>query len=195
MHAFAPGDGAEAPSPLPLPLPPHALTDAAGSSARSPPSGPVWPPRAPPPPTFRPPPIVDANTVHPVITTAASPEYAVSLVRKARTHWLTPDEIHKILHNFRVYGLQPLSDVVERPPSGSLLLFEKSTVRNYRKDKHEWRCRKTCSSVAEYHMKLTVNGRKLVVASYAKHRTRPKFVRRLYRLVDDDSAVLVHKIR
>jgi len=71
-------------------------------------------------------------------------------------HWLF-QEIASVLLAFSRHGEWERGEVLERPPSGSMLLYNRNRVR-YRRDGYCWKKRKDGKTIREDHMKLKVQG-------------------------------------
>ena len=109
-------------------------------------------PRAQPPPPA-PPPRADAADV----------------LRAVHSRWLVNAEVLDVLLNARdKYGIVPESEPAHCPGSGSLLLFERSRIRGFRLDGHEWRKKKNGLQLAETHEKLKVDGELRLVCYYSQ---------------------------
>lgn len=76
------------------------------------------------------------------------------LLEAARYRWLRPDEICEILRehkNFQISTEHP-----NKPPSGSLFLFDRKVLKNFRRDGHIWRKKKDGKTMKESHETLQV---------------------------------------
>ncbi|URE08134.1 IQ calmodulin-binding motif [Musa troglodytarum] len=71
---------------------------------------------------------------------------------EAQHRWLRPAEICEILQNHRKFHIAP--EPPNRPPSGSLFLFDRKVLRYFRKDGHNWRKKKDGKTVKEAHERL-----------------------------------------
>jgi hypothetical protein len=114
------------------------------------------------------------------------------LVQEAQTRWLKPAEVLSILQN---YGKQQLADKPpQMPTSGSLFMFNKRVLRNFRKDGHSWRRKKDGRTVGEAHERLKVGNTTALNCYYAHGDQNPNFQRRCYWMLDPayDHIVLVH---
>ncbi|KAG0471305.1 hypothetical protein HPP92_015851 [Vanilla planifolia] len=85
------------------------------------------------------------------------------ILREAQNRWLRPLEICEILRNYGNFRIAP--EPQNKPPSGSLFLFDRKVLRYFRKDGHNWRKKKDGKTVKEAHEKL--KGSK---SSYIQHR-------------------------
>ncbi|KAL0643166.1 hypothetical protein Bca4012_041456 [Brassica carinata] len=77
------------------------------------------------------------------------------LLSEAQHRWLRPAEICEILRNYQKFHIA--SEPPNRPPSGSLFLFDRKVLRYFRKDGHNWRKKKDGKTVKEAHEKLKGN--------------------------------------
>lgn len=114
------------------------------------------------------------------------------LMAEACMRWLRPNEVHAILSNYTCFRVQP--QPVDNPPSGTLLLFDRKMLRNFRKDGHNWRKKKDGKTVQEAHEKLKIGNEERIHVYYARSEDDPNFYRRCYWLLDRDleRIVLVH---
>ncbi|KAG6436959.1 hypothetical protein SASPL_101866 [Salvia splendens] len=77
-----------------------------------------------------------------------------NISEEATSRWLRPNEIHAILSNhkyFTVY-VKPM----KLPTSGTIVLFDRKMLRNFRKDGHNWKKKKDGKTVKEAHEHLKV---------------------------------------
>ncbi|KAI3730814.1 hypothetical protein L1987_61992 [Smallanthus sonchifolius] len=116
----------------------------------------------------------------------------VDLVLEAQIRWLKPGEVLFILQNFEEQQLT--NEPVQKPPSGSLFLFNKRVLRFFRKDGHSWRRKKDGRTVGEAHEHLKVGNVEALNCYYAHGEANPNFQRRSYWMLDSgmDHIVLVH---
>ncbi|XP_052622957.1 calmodulin-binding transcription activator 4 isoform X2 [Lactuca sativa] len=114
------------------------------------------------------------------------------LVGEAHIRWLKPGEVLFILQNFEEKQLTHAPP--EKPPSGSLFLFNKRVLRFFRKDGHNWRRKKDGRTVGEAHERLKVGNVEALNCYYAHGEHNPSFQRRSYWMLDPlmDHIVLVH---
>ncbi|KAF6161491.1 hypothetical protein GIB67_009370 [Kingdonia uniflora] len=114
------------------------------------------------------------------------------LVQAAKSRWLRPAEVHFILQNHESYELT--DSVPQKPPGGSLFLYNKRVLRYFRKDGHDWRKKKTGKTVGEGHEKLRVGDVEALNCYYAHGEQDPKFQRRSYWMLDPayEHIALVH---
>ncbi|XP_062006848.1 calmodulin-binding transcription activator 3-like [Rosa rugosa] len=111
---------------------------------------------------------------------------------QAKHRWLRPKEIFEILQNNEKYHIS--SELANTPPGGSLFLFNKKRLRNFRKDGHNWRKRKDGKTVTEGNEKLKVGNVNVLHCYYAHGEENKNFQRRIYSMIEGDLShiVLVH---
>ncbi|KAF5448499.1 hypothetical protein F2P56_029027 [Juglans regia] len=114
------------------------------------------------------------------------------ILAEAQHRWLRPAEICEILHNYKKFQIAP--EPPNRPPSGSLFLFDRKVLRYFRKDGHNWRKKKDGKTVKEAHEKLKVGSVDVLHCYYAHGEENEKFQRRSYWLLEQDlmHIVFVH---
>ncbi|XP_021997158.1 calmodulin-binding transcription activator 4 isoform X2 [Helianthus annuus] len=114
------------------------------------------------------------------------------LVQEAQIRWLKPGEVLFILQNFE--ETQLTNEPPQKPPNGSLFLFNKRVLRFFRKDGHNWRRKKDGRTVGEAHERLKVGNVEALNCYYAHGELNPNFQRRSYWMLDQgmDHIVLVH---
>ena len=101
--------------------------------------------------------------------------------------WLKSHELLTLLSNPTSYNLTfSIHPPLVPPPSGALLLYNKSTCRRWRLDHRQWR-------MPERHVKLKVKGVERMNAIYAQQEDGA-MCRRGYWLLDRKDVVLVHYI-
>jgi hypothetical protein len=126
---------------------------------------------------------------------AQQPEVDVrQIIAEAQNRWLRPVEVCEILKNYNRYGfkLNPVPPV--RPCSGSMFLFDRKTLRYFRKDGHNWRKKKDGKTVREAHERLKTGSVDVLHCYYAHGEDNPSFQRRCYWMLDTalEHIVLVH---
>eukprot|EP00268_Persea_americana_P020494 TRINITY_DN2066_c0_g1_i4.p1 TRINITY_DN2066_c0_g1~~TRINITY_DN2066_c0_g1_i4.p1 ORF type:complete len:1029 (+),score=221.63 TRINITY_DN2066_c0_g1_i4:351-3437(+) len=124
---------------------------------------------------------------------AFSPELDIEqILLEAKNRWLRPSEICEILRNHRSFQLTP--DPPNRPPGGSLFLFDRKALRYFRKDGHRWRKKKDGKTVREAHEKLKAGSVDVLHCYYAHGEDNENFQRRSYWMLDGqlEHIVLVH---
>ncbi|XLS73774.1 hypothetical protein HN51_030639 [Arachis hypogaea] len=108
---------------------------------------------------------------------------------EAQHRWLRPAEICEILRNYRMF--QITSEPHNRPPSGSLFLFDRKVLRYFRKDGHNWRKKKDGKTVKEAHEKLKVGSVDVLHCYYAHGEENENFQRRSYWMLEPDMMHIV----
>ncbi|KAK4743251.1 hypothetical protein SAY87_001252 [Trapa incisa] len=110
---------------------------------------------------------------------------------EAQHRWLRPAEICEILRNYHKFQIS--SEPPNRPPSGSLFLFDRKALRYFRKDGHNWRKKKDGKTVKEAHEKLKVGSVDVLHCYYAHGEENENFQRRSYWMLEQDQhIVFVH---
>ncbi|XP_074275604.1 calmodulin-binding transcription activator 2-like isoform X3 [Silene latifolia] len=111
---------------------------------------------------------------------------------EAQHRWLRPAEICEVLRNFQKFQIS--SEPPNRPPSGSLFLFDRKVLRYFRKDFHNWRKKKDGKTVKEAHEKLKVGSIDVLHCYYAHGEDNECFQRRTYWLLEEEymHIVFVH---
>ncbi|KAJ9162459.1 hypothetical protein P3X46_022231 [Hevea brasiliensis] len=114
------------------------------------------------------------------------------LFLEAQHRWLRPAEICEILRNYQKFHIA--SEPPNRPPSGSLFLFDRKVLRYFRKDGHNWRKKKDGKTVKEAHEKLKVGSVDVLHCYYAHGEENESFQRRSYWLLEQElmHIVFVH---
>ncbi|WVZ66739.1 hypothetical protein U9M48_015923 [Paspalum notatum var. saurae] len=120
------------------------------------------------------------------------PQDIPQILLEAQNRWLRPTEICQILSNHKQFNIAP--EPPNRPPSGSLYLFDRKTLRYFRKDGHNWRKKKDGKTVKEAHEKLKVGSVDVLHCYYAHGEENENFQRRTYWLLEEGfmHIVLVH---
>ncbi|MCD7461499.1 Calmodulin-binding transcription activator 5 [Datura stramonium] len=115
-----------------------------------------------------------------------------SIMEEAKMRWLRPNEIHAILCNYKYFNI--FVKPVNLPTSGTIVLFDRKMLRNFRKDGHNWKKKKDGKTVKEAHEHLKVGNEERIHVYYAHGEDHPTFVRRCYWLLDKtlEHIVLVH---
>ncbi|XP_027339147.1 calmodulin-binding transcription activator 5-like isoform X2 [Abrus precatorius] len=113
-------------------------------------------------------------------------------MEEAKGRWLRPNEIHAILCNHKYFTIN--AKPVNLPPSGTIVLFDRKMLRNFRKDGHNWKKKSDGKTVKEAHEHLKVGNEERIHVYYAHGQDNPSFVRRCYWLLDKslEHIVLVH---
>ncbi|XP_034228719.1 calmodulin-binding transcription activator 5 isoform X2 [Prunus dulcis] len=115
-----------------------------------------------------------------------------TIMEEAKSRWLRPNEIHAILYNYKYFTIYVKP--VNLPKSGTIVLFDRKMLRNFRKDGHNWKKKKDGKTVKEAHEHLKVGNEERIHVYYAHGEDSPTFVRRCYWLLDKslEHIVLVH---
>uniref|UniRef100_A0A6N2LU90 CG-1 domain-containing protein n=1 Tax=Salix viminalis TaxID=40686 RepID=A0A6N2LU90_SALVM len=115
-----------------------------------------------------------------------------SIMEESRTRWLRPNEIHAMLCNHKYFTINVKP--VNLPIGGTIILFDRKMLRNFRKDGHNWKKKKDGKTVKEAHEHLKVGDAERIHVYYAHGQDNPTFVRRCYWLLDKtlEHIVLVH---
>ena len=156
--------------------------------------------------------INNSSTVKSKVTNN-NPELKPLLVRTRLNNWHTNEEIFNILkycdfvlndqqeknasmkQTFKTNWLSV--QVPMRPRNGSVFLFDRRLVKNFKKDSFLWKRRKTggLNSVREDRMCLKVNGENSIYGCYSHSSIITTFHRRCYWLLDKPDIVLVHYLQ
>ncbi|KAI4371379.1 hypothetical protein MLD38_019621 [Melastoma candidum] len=114
------------------------------------------------------------------------------IMEEASSRWLRPNEIHAILCNYKYFTVS--AKPVNLPTSGTIILFDRKMLRNFRRDGHNWKKKKDGKTVKEAHEHLKVGNEERIHVYYAHGQDNPTFVRRCYWLLDKslEHIVLVH---
>ncbi|XP_021774123.1 calmodulin-binding transcription activator 5-like isoform X1 [Chenopodium quinoa] len=115
-----------------------------------------------------------------------------NIMKEAKSRWLRPNEIHAILFNYAYFTIHVKP--VNLPRGGTIVLFDRKKLRNFRKDGHNWKKKKDGKTVKEAHEHLKVGTEEKIHVYYAHGEDNPNFVRRCYWLLDKslEHIVLVH---
>ncbi|CAK9138921.1 unnamed protein product [Ilex paraguariensis] len=105
-----------------------------------------------------------------------------NIMEEARARWLRPNEIHAILWNYKYFSINVKPVIL--PKSGTIVLFDRKMLRNFRKDGHNWKKKKDGKTVKEAHEHLKVGNEERIHVYYAHGEDKPTFVRRCYWLLD-----------
>lgn len=113
------------------------------------------------------------------------------LLREAKSRWLKPSEVYYILLNHE--QLQITHEPPNKPPSGSLFLYNRRVNRFFRKDGYAWRRKKDGRTVGEAHERLKVGNIDALSCYYAHGEQNPYFQRRCFWMLEPayDHIVLV----
>ncbi|ESQ55836.1 hypothetical protein EUTSA_v10024342mg [Eutrema salsugineum] len=115
-----------------------------------------------------------------------------TMLEEAYSRWLRPNEIHALLCNHKYFTINVKP--VNLPKSGTIVLFDRKMLRNFRKDGHNWKKKKDGKTIKEAHEHLKVGNEERIHVYYAHGDDNPTFVRRCYWLLDksQEHIVLVH---
>ncbi|KAG8097154.1 hypothetical protein GUJ93_ZPchr0013g34935 [Zizania palustris] len=118
--------------------------------------------------------------------------YIEQILKEAQHRWLRPTEICEILENYRNFHIAP--EPPNKPPSGSLFLFDRKVLRYFRKDGHNWRKKRDGKTVKEAHERLKSGSIDVLHCYYAHGEENANFQRRSYWMLEEDYVhiVLVH---
>ena len=138
-------------------------------------------------------------------STAISPNGASNadgIFEAARTRWLTVEEIMSLLSNAyeseeheSIHGIPSVNSILRPsnapprtpPASGTVFLYDRVAVRNYKADGHAWiRKRSNPTKIREDHVKLRYKGSYRVGGNYVHSADVDTFHRRVYRLLETD---------
>ncbi|KAK6913710.1 IQ motif, EF-hand binding site [Dillenia turbinata] len=113
-------------------------------------------------------------------------------MEEAKIRWLRPNEIHAILCNYVYFTVHVKP--VNLPPNGTIVLFDRKKLRNFRRDGYNWKKKKDGKTIREAHEHLKVGDEERIHVYYAHGQDNPNFVRRCYWLLDKslEQIVLVH---
>ncbi|KAG6386691.1 hypothetical protein SASPL_151863 [Salvia splendens] len=114
------------------------------------------------------------------------------ILQEAQHRWLRPAEICEILQNYKKFRIAP--EPPNRPPNGSLFLFDRKVLRYFRKDGHNWRKKKDGKTVKEAHERLKAGSVDVLHCYYAHGEDNENFQRRSYWMLEEELShiVLVH---
>lgn len=134
--------------------------------------------------------LLDASEIHGFRTLQ---ELDIStIMEEAKGRWLRPNEVHAILCNHKFFNV--FVKPVSFPSGGTIVLFDRRKLRNFRKDGHNWKKKKDGKTVKEAHEHLKVGNEERIHVYYAHGQDNTTFVRRCYWLLDKklENIVLVH---
>ena len=78
------------------------------------------------------------------------------------------------------------------PPSGTLLLYNRSVTRNYKDDGYEWIKKRNSHKVREDHVKLRLGGKCRVSGCYVHSMTNLAMHRRAYHLLNPETGTALY---
>ncbi|KAL6554853.1 hypothetical protein OROGR_006111 [Orobanche gracilis] len=111
------------------------------------------------------------------------------ILLEAQHRWLRPAEICEILLNYKRFRIAP--EPPNRPPSGSLFLFDRKVLRYFRKDGHNWRKKKDGKTVKEAHERLKAGSIDVLHCYYAHGEEDENFQRRSYWMLEEELSHIV----
>ncbi|GKV49817.1 hypothetical protein SLEP1_g56548 [Rubroshorea leprosula] len=97
---------------------------------------------------------------------------------EAQNQWLSQAPILGILQNHEKFGIS--SELPNKPPSGSLFLFDKKVQRHFRNDGHNWKKKKDGKTLLEGHQTLKNESFGDLDCYYAHGEENRNFQRRSY---------------
>jgi len=112
----------------------------------------------------------------------------------ATGRWMNISEIESLLDpNTTILKLSTTRPSTP-PPSGSLLLYNRSVTRNYKDDGYKWIKKRNSHKVREDHVKLRVGGKFRVSGCYVHGAENPDLHRRAYHLLDPETGTALHPV-
>lgn len=115
------------------------------------------------------------------------------IIETAQMGWLSKYQVLYLLENWQDLGLKISPVTPQRPPSGTMFLFDRTVNRYFRKDGHEWRKKGDGCTVRETHEKIKIAEKGVLNCYYAHSEEAAGIMRRSYWLLDgSDNVVLVH---
>lgn len=118
-----------------------------------------------------------------------SPITFKSITEVAKERWLKVAEIEFLLN----HDTTPLPILTKpscnRPPSGSLFLFDRNTTLTYKEDGYHWIKKRNSPKVREDHVKLRMKGKYRVAGIYCHSMNPLSLHRRAYHLLDHKTGV------
>ncbi|KAA8530848.1 hypothetical protein F0562_005528 [Nyssa sinensis] len=114
------------------------------------------------------------------------------ILLEAQHRWLQPAEICEILQNYKKFRIAPKPE--NKPPSGSLFIFDRKVLRYFRKDGHNWRKNRDGKTVREDDKRIKLGSVDVLRCYYAQGEENENFQRRSYWLLEEELShiVLVH---
>jgi len=100
----------------------------------------------------------------------------------ARERWLSPDELSFILNNVEKIGFPKNYQKPSCPQDGSIYIYDRTVVPDFKLDGVEWTKKKDSNKVYEQFIKLRGGGTHAVTGLYCAAADNPQFRRRCYRL-------------
>lgn len=107
------------------------------------------------------------------------------------------NDLNQIISPGKLLNEWLCEEIVQRPLNGSVFVFDRKRVKNFKKDSFMWKRRKTggANSVREDRMCLKVNGTDCIYGCYSHSSIMSTFHRRCYWLLDKPDIVLVHYLQ
>lgn len=106
--------------------------------------------------------------------------------------WNSNEEVLSLLTSLSNHETWVTRTVPDRPENGSMFLFDRSKVKNYRKDGYTWKKRRSGNTIREDHTRLKVDGIECLSVLYTHSALVPTFHRRCYWMLQNPKIVLVH---
>ncbi|KAL9683910.1 hypothetical protein QQ045_021337 [Rhodiola kirilowii] len=115
-----------------------------------------------------------------------------NMLEEAKSRWLRPNEIHALLCNYKYFNIH--AKPLHLPKSGTVVLYDRKMLRNFRRDGHNWKKKNDGKTIKEAHEHLKVGNEERIHVYYAHGHDNLTFVRRCYWLLDKslEHIVLVH---
>ncbi|CAL9144473.1 unnamed protein product, partial [Musa hybrid cultivar] len=114
------------------------------------------------------------------------------LSEEAQSRWLKPVEVLYILQNHESFKITQKPP--QKPPSGSLFLFNRRVLRYFRNDGYSWQKKKNGKTAREGHERLKVGNSEAINCYYARGEKNSCIQRRSYWMLDPayEHIALVH---
>ncbi|KAJ8466602.1 hypothetical protein OPV22_029154 [Ensete ventricosum] len=115
-----------------------------------------------------------------------------NLNQEAQSRWLRPVEVLYILQNHESFKITQKPP--QKPPSGSLFLFNRRVLRYFRNDGYSWQKKKNGKTAREGHERLKVGNSEAINCYYARGEKNSCIQRRSYWMLDPafEHIALVH---
>jgi hypothetical protein len=113
----------------------------------------------------------------------------------ARVRWLSPEELNVILNNHENIGFPSNFQKPFNPQDGSIYIYDRSVVPNFKLDGIDWTKKKGSNKIYELFIKLSCGGVHTITGLYYTGAANPHFRRRCYRLASREGVsqlYLVH---
>ncbi|URE25900.1 calmodulin-binding transcription activator, partial [Musa troglodytarum] len=112
--------------------------------------------------------------------------------QEAQSRWLRPVEVLYILQNHESFNIAQKPP--QKPPGGSLFLFNRRVLRYFRNDGYSWQKKKNGKTAREGHERLKVGNSDAINCYYARGEQNSCFQRRSYWMLDPayEHIALVH---